>query len=720
MKNHSASPIRWLVAALFIALAAPGRAGSIANNLLVHLSFDGNLADDSGSGNNGNALGKPGFAAGKIGSALSYTTLANGGSFNYVSLPATLKFGATTNFTVAFWVNFTNNSDDLPFVANMDWSSAANPGWAIAMQDNGSWQWNLSGGDPASSPVSYLDTSYLRDGNWHHLAVSFNRQANASAYVDGNLVNQTPISASTGTIDTGFPINVGQDGTGAYTDEGTAQAINAHLDDLGIWSRELSPIEVGLIYLQGLNGVNITAIPDTANPFLYQLTPSSASTNASPAGTLFASIEDGYLNAINTNSIQLSLDGVQAAASVQYTNGITTLQYQPPALLAPLTSHFYSLAFSDNNTPPDVYTTSIHFVVAAYTNLVLTNPVYLETFDEVQPGALPAGWSTQNYSDSDPNNPGSSLYDPQDATYMNWVVISRSIVQDLESAGTWEANSRLEVAPLQVVNGVLLTNLIETNFIYAESDTRVGAAIQYLFSPDYNLTGLSNLFISYRSIYEQSDNNIGAVEYSTNQGASWLPIVYMLDGTPQDNQIAYLTNGASVVIDAVTTLTNFNPAIPAYTDPVTGAQNGGYYGAFIGAPVSQGLAPYISLRTNGDPVSSKKVESFPIPAANGQAAVRFRFAQAGYTSYYFGIDDFGINQSAPPAQSTPITLATPTIFGNFLTLSWSGGAPPYVLESKAQLGATNWVQLATVSSTSILVQLNGSNNFFRIAGQASP
>ncbi len=722
MKKFLFSPVVRVILAVLLALPKPGFASAIDNGLVAHLSFDGGLADDSGQGNNGKAVGAPGFTAGKTGSALSYTSLSGGNSFNYVTLASSpgLLFGATTNFTVAFWVNFTNSAEDIPFIANMDWSSGDNVGWAIAMQNNGGWQWNLSGGDPTSSPAYYQDSSYLRDGNWHHLAVTFNRQASASAYVDGVLVNQTPISASTGTIDAGFPVNIGQDGTGTYTDGGLAHVVNAHLDDLGIWTRELSPVEIGLIYVQGSSGVNITHIPDTTNPFLYQISPFAGATNASPGGAFSAGIQDGSANTINSSSIQLALDGALVAPTVQSANGVTTVQYAPPALLAPLSSHRYSLVYSDNNTPPDTFSNSIPFVVAGYTNILLTNLIYLETFDEIQPGStLPTGWSAQNFSEADPSDASQSIYDPLDAAYMNWVVISRQIVGNLEAAGIWEANNRLQVAPLQVVNGILLTNLVETNFVYAESDTRVGAAVQYLFSPDYNLTGQTNVFISYHCIYEQSDNNIGAVEYSTNQGAGWLPIVYMLDGTPQDNQIAYLTNGAGTLIDAVATMTNFNPAIPTYPDPITGLPVGGYYGAFIAAPISQALAPYISPRINGDPVGSKKIEVFRIPSADGQAAVRFRFAQAGYTSWYFGIDDFGIYRGAAPVQSTPVKFTAASVAPGSISLNWAGGTPPYTIESNSQLGTTNWVNVLTTSATTAVIPSSGARNFYRIASPAS-
>ena len=715
MKNLYNSRIVRLFVALGLAAAGDARAGSINNGLVVHLSFDGNLLDNSGLTNNGTAHGAAGFSAGKIGSALSYTTLATGTSFNYVSLPPTLHFGATTNFTVAFWVNFTNNTEDLPFIANKNWNSGGNIGWAIAMQDNGTWQWSFAGGDQTSNPVPYQDPTFLRDGNWHHIAVSFNRQANASAYVDGVLVNQTSIAGSTGTIDTPYPVNIGQDGTGSYTGFGGAQAINAHLDDLGIWTRELSATEVGRIYFEALSGVDLSTIPDPTSPYIFSASPANGSTNSSPGGAFSASIQDASTNSINTNSIALALDGTPVVPSVLDVNGTTTLQYQPAAILAPLSTHSYVLVYSDNNTPPDSSTNTFVFTVANYTNIILPAPLYLETFDEVSLGSLPTGWSVQNHSYS--INSGLNLNDPTSDSYLNWVVISRQTVENIEAAGIWGSNNRLEVAPLQVVNGILITNLIETNFIYAESDMRPGAAIQYLFSPDFNLTGQSNVVISYHSIYEQNGNNIGAVEYSVDQGASWLPVVYLLDGTPADQQIFYLANGTT--IDAVTTMTTNHVDLPTYQDPSTGNTLGTNYGAYIAAPITQALAPFISPRMNGDQISSKRVEVFSIPGANFQPTVRFRFAQAGYGSWYFGIDDFGIYSVAAAQQAGTLTITSVKVGNNSVSLSWSGGTPPFVVQSNTRLGTTNWVNGTTTSASNAVVAVGGAQMFFRVSGKAN-
>jgi hypothetical protein len=277
----------------------------------------------------------------------------------------------------------------------------------------------------------------------------------------------------------------------------------------------------------------------------------------------------------------------------------------------------------------------------------LPSPIVLETFNEVQEGSLPTGWTVQNFSDGGTGS--MDLDDPKSDAYMDWVVISRDRVQAIGDAGGWDAANRLGIKAGQIVNGVEITNLINGNFIYAESDTRGGNQVQYLFSPDFNCTGKSNVYLSYHSIYEQNQDNIGAVEYSVDGGSTWLPIVYMLD-TPD------IVKDASGNVDGYATMIAPQGDSAVYTDPTTGEPKGGYYGAFIGVLSNKWstIGPFISARVNDDTTESKRVELFHLDQADNQAKVRLRFAQAGTGSWYFGVDDVGLYSIQ---QTLPATIS---------------------------------------------------------------
>jgi YVTN family beta-propeller protein len=303
-------------------------------------------------------------------------------------------------------------------------------------------------------------------------------------------------------------------------------------------------------------------------------------------------------------------------------------------------------------------------------------PIYFEDFNAVAEGSLPAGWYQTNYSDLPEAT--FDLHDLDSSAYATWLVVDRSrftsnFVGYLNHTPV-DYSRVLSFNPNNVVNGQIVTNLGTGRFLFATSGYREGNQVMYLYTPDFDLTGRTNVYVSYHSLYEQNQDSIGALEYSVDSGAHWLPVVYMLDGPD-------VIPAASGGVDASTTFTNRYPDVAVYTDPVTHTQRGGYYGAFIAAPISQALATNISARVNDDAVESKRVELFRLPAADNQPAVRFRLAQAGTDSWYWGIDDFGI-YSIFPGQ-LPVIVAAPASLnltpGLTATFSVSATGPGPVL-----------------------------------------
>lgn len=302
--------------------------------------------------------------------------------------------------------------------------------------------------------------------------------------------------------------------------------------------------------------------------------------------------------------------------------------------------------------------------VQAQIALNLPEPIFLETFDQTQEGALPAGWTVENFTDE--NTPGLDLDNPDSDSYRDWVVISRDRLLSVGTAGGWDAGHRLNVVPGQFVNGVEVTSLVQGNFIYAESDSRSGNQVQYLFSPDIDCSGKTNVHLAYFSVYTQNQDSIGAVEYSIDGGATWLPVLYMIDRVD-------IVQDAGGNIDAEAALTTERSDAARYFDPVTGEEKGGHYGAFIGVVPEQWstLGAFISGRIDDDSAESKRVEYFRLPQADNQARVRLRFAQAGTASWYFGLDNVGLYSVAQgqPPKITSAPESQVVSAGAVLTLS---------------------------------------------------
>lgn len=267
--------------------------GPITSNLVAHLTFDNHFADSSGRHNDGRYADNgtsgddlPTFAVGEIGPASQFSTSQYGSKFDYITLgyPPDLQLG-TNDFSVSFWVNYNNQGGDLPFISNKDWNRSHNSGWAISAQSAGTFRVNFTGPNQGADMFSTAQTPVVRNGAWHHIAVSVLRvpppqSAFVYVYADGALVSKSPMSLA-GTIDTlGLPftyaspistgqtnwaLNLGQDGTGVYYDMGGAYNLAAKLDDLGIWRRALTPEEAKGIYTVGLESRDLTQTPEYSN-----------------------------------------------------------------------------------------------------------------------------------------------------------------------------------------------------------------------------------------------------------------------------------------------------------------------------------------------------------------------------------------------------------------------------------------------------------------------
>ncbi len=257
-----------------ITVYAPPSFANLTNGLVLHMKFEGDYSDSSGHGNNGTAVGTPEFVPGIIGSqALFVNSTNSAGVDNYVTLgkPSDLLFGSAVDFSVAYWcklgLNYTNG--DLPFLCSST-NSYGGIGITFAPSyQRGGWSWWLGDSSGKGAGLYGPDNS-ISDGNWHHLVHTFSRTGLGSTFLDGVMVNQTPISGL-GSIDPdpGNPqavINIGQGGDGTYGEKG-----GFDLDDIGVWRRSLTDIEARSIYLVAQQYGKSFDVPGSVMLYPYSL-----------------------------------------------------------------------------------------------------------------------------------------------------------------------------------------------------------------------------------------------------------------------------------------------------------------------------------------------------------------------------------------------------------------------------------------------------------------
>jgi hypothetical protein len=328
----SRSILRLAVLAGALTLPGLGRAGSITNDMIVHLPFDADYANLAPSAVTAAPAGAPTIEAGRIGAGAVHISNSRDGSFfNYVTLGAApeLNLGGTVDFTVSFWTKVNSKNGDPSFLSNKDWRSGGNAGWVIFASGGGNLAWNYT--ESGSSRVDVGSSYTLIDGNWHHVAVSFDRDGNALTYYDGVLSSVTFIGPATETLDSGLPTNIGQDGTGAYTDGGSVE-IDALIDDVAIWRRPLTGFELRRIHQFGLSGVGASAVPDPAVVTLADTIPAANAVDVRADTTVTAIIVDGALP-LDNGTVQLTLNGSPAAVTFSKVGNATTVTHQPAAPL---------------------------------------------------------------------------------------------------------------------------------------------------------------------------------------------------------------------------------------------------------------------------------------------------------------------------------------------------------------------------------------------------
>ena len=457
------------------------------------------------------------------------------------------------------------------------------------------------------------------------------------------------------------------------------------------------------------------AAPDT--PQLVSSSPQDGSKNADPAIAFKAVIRNGSTS-LNLESVKLSLNNQDVKVDIITSeDGFNTVSFTGEGLFEAGSSHKFKMEFSDDGDPVTSETVTVDFDVASYPELEMPEPIYFENFDGGEEFELPDGWEGVNLSQE-----LNIELEPDDFTsayYEGWVNVAMSRWSQSGSA----AEKATQPAPPIFVNGA--RQALVGNALVADSASRNGHFLTFLYTNDYDLSQHKDVHLGFYSHYAQNQDSSGSLEYSIDEGETWLPVLYMID---RDD----IVRDGDGNVDAITTLENEHGDIAIGYHPDTFEEVGGYYGAYIGAEITEELAPYISGRIDDNQTESKRYELFRLPEADGQKTVRFRLAKSGTYSWYWGIDNFGIYSIAPSSMpevveaspaagsqgANPMPLMTFVIKDgeakldpDSVKLEFNGAAADAITVSETKIGAEEGHQV-TYQVTELLAPL--SQNSFKL------
>lgn len=204
--------------------------------LVAWWPFTGNANDSSGYGLNGVVSGAT-LTTDRFG--IANKAYSFNGSTSKITAANSTRLNLVNNRTVSVWVKSTDSSSDAGIIGNL---SNGHNGYQIllkstgkiaAMEDN----WSVGANNPPTNGWDYANSTnsnYLNDNIWHHV-ISVRKNDTTSLYIDGVLQNN---------ILTTLVPNFNTSSIIIGATNGTGQFFKGVIDEIGIWNRALTPLEI--------------------------------------------------------------------------------------------------------------------------------------------------------------------------------------------------------------------------------------------------------------------------------------------------------------------------------------------------------------------------------------------------------------------------------------------------------------------------------------------
>ena len=205
--------------------------------------LEGNGNDIAGP-NNGSLHNSPAFGPGKVNQAMS----VNG--TNGISVPdsPSLNFGANADLSIDAWIKTNEMGRNTLTLVDKRVISGANVTGYVVYLFNGRLGCQLGVGGAGQDATNL--SGDLRDGQWHHIAITVARTSvtGGKGYVDGVQTGTFNPTARSGNLTNSNPLKIGEHETAPV-----ASFIGA-IDEVELFSRAITGAEVASIYNAGSTG----------------------------------------------------------------------------------------------------------------------------------------------------------------------------------------------------------------------------------------------------------------------------------------------------------------------------------------------------------------------------------------------------------------------------------------------------------------------------------
>lgn len=235
-------------------------------SLVAYWEFDensGNIAVDSSENCLcGNLLNSPTWADGKKGHAIKFDGVNDKVEVIHNSA---LDMG-TNNLSITAWVKMPSSQLSYPTILSKGGTSNTNAGYWFYISDG---KVKLIMGDGAERKSCVSNSVYVTDNQWHHIAVTVDRESNATFYVDGNIEGSVDISSfyNKNVSNDTKSLTIGSAGSSSTT------FFNGLIDGVRVFNTVLNEQKIdSLVSIQGCELAVFLALNEDAGNVAYDST----------------------------------------------------------------------------------------------------------------------------------------------------------------------------------------------------------------------------------------------------------------------------------------------------------------------------------------------------------------------------------------------------------------------------------------------------------------
>lgn len=164
---------------------------------------------------------------------------ANAANNNHFNIGRLSELDNAQEFTIEFWAHpdSIQRGSDAAIFSNKDWSSGNNTGLSFFYEGDNTtfYRFNYKTANGTRKDLTISPAGYDVKKKWSHVAVTFNRNGFAVAYLNGVVVDSINLQGTLGTLAGAFPYKLGQDGTGNYRYLNQSFRYLGKLDEFRIW-----------------------------------------------------------------------------------------------------------------------------------------------------------------------------------------------------------------------------------------------------------------------------------------------------------------------------------------------------------------------------------------------------------------------------------------------------------------------------------------------------